>query len=92
MAAGALSGATTLLFTYPTDLARTRISHDHTYKGVRDVLGRIRNSDGFRGFYRGFATSMFGVMLYRSIYFGGYDSAKHVAFEDYTKATFAEAF
>ena len=41
-----------------------------------DCLGKIFKSDGFLGLYRGFGVSVLGIMVYRGVYFGTYDTAK----------------
>jgi len=34
--------------------------------------------DGFLGLYRGFLVSLYGIIVYRAVFFGGYDTAKGV--------------
>lgn len=82
---GGAAGATSLLFVYPLDFARTRLATDNKRKdGVRefnglvDCLTKIHKSDGFLGLYRGFVVSVIGIIAYRAAYFGGYDTLKGV--------------
>ncbi|RKP18765.1 adenine nucleotide translocase-1 [Rozella allomycis CSF55] len=82
LAAGGLAGATSLCFVFPLDLARTKLALDigkkesREYKGLADVIGAIYRKNGFRGLYNGFQISVVGIFFYRSVYFGGFDTAK----------------
>lgn len=40
-------------------------------------MKQIYKADGFRGLYRGFSPSLQGIIVYRAVFFGGYDTAKH---------------
>lgn len=80
---GALAGATSLVVVYPFDFIRTRLACDlifvnkqRKYIGWEDCLMKIVAHDGFMGLYRGFGVSLGGIVMYRGIYFGGYDSVK----------------
>ncbi|CAD8107148.1 unnamed protein product [Paramecium primaurelia] len=81
MVAGGAAGATSLIVVYPLDFARTRLATDigkqadRQFIGLTDCLSKIYKSDGFIGLYRGFGVTIFGVMFYRAIYFGAYDTA-----------------
>ncbi|CAD8200781.1 unnamed protein product [Paramecium octaurelia] len=81
IAAGSAAGATSLLLVYPLDFARTRLAvdigkqADRQFTGLTDCLTKIYRLDGFIGLYRGFGVTVFGVMVYRAIYFGAYDTA-----------------
>jgi len=85
---GGAAGATTLMFVYPLDFARTRLAVDvgHTserqFKGMMDCFKQIHKSDGYKGLYRGFGTTVLGVILYRACYFGGYETARRVIFSE----------
>ncbi|XP_077271246.1 ADP,ATP carrier protein-like [Temnothorax americanus] len=82
LAAGGAAGATSLLFVYPLDLARTRLAADvgkgekREFKGITDCILKIFKSDGFFGLYRGFNVSVQGIVIYRATYFGFYDTMK----------------
>jgi solute carrier family 25 (adenine nucleotide translocator) protein 4/5/6/31 len=89
LASGGAAGATSLLFVYPLDFARTRLAADvgkgpesRQFNGLVDCLGKIHKSDGFAGLYRGFNISVLGIIVYRACYFGGYDTAKKLFFKD----------
>ncbi|XP_076649582.1 ADP,ATP carrier protein-like [Halictus rubicundus] len=80
LAAGGAAGATSLLFVYPLDFARTRLAADigkadkREFKGMGDCLLKVFKSDGLMGLYRGFNVSVQGIIIYRAAYFGFYDT------------------
>ncbi|XP_076170811.1 ADP,ATP carrier protein-like [Ptiloglossa arizonensis] len=82
LASGGAAGATSLLFVYPLDFARTRLAADigkadqREFKGLGDCLVKIFKTDGFIGLYRGFNVSVQGIVIYRAAYFGFYDTSK----------------
>ncbi|GAV56509.1 Mito_carr domain-containing protein [Cephalotus follicularis] len=87
MASGSAAGATTSLFLYHLDYARTRLGTDakecpvngqRQFKGLLDVYQKTLASDGFVGLYRGFGVSIWGITLYRGMYFGIYDTVKPI--------------
>jgi len=57
-----------------------------------DCLGKIFKSDGLFGLYQGFSVSVLGIIFYRGIYFGMYDTGKSLLFEDEKKASFFMKF
>src|SRR5690606_29694327 len=87
LASGGAAGATSLLFVYSLDYARTRLANDaksakkggeRQFNGLVDVYRKTIASDGISGLYRGFAPSVVGIVVYRGLYFGMYDSIKSV--------------
>ncbi|CAI5511715.1 unnamed protein product [Closterium sp. Naga37s-1] len=80
--AGAAAGATSLLVTYPLDVAHTRLATDigtrRQFGGMRSVIAALWRAEGIRGLYRGFPASVHGIIVHRSLYFGGFDSAKQL--------------
>jgi solute carrier family 25 (adenine nucleotide translocator) protein 4/5/6/31 len=85
LASGGLAGASSLLFVYSLDYARTRLANDNKssqlgkkreYQGLLDVYKKTLRSDGIAGLYRGFNISCIGIVVYRGLYFGMYDSLK----------------
>ncbi|KAG0228802.1 ADP/ATP carrier protein [Actinomortierella wolfii] len=84
LASGGLAGASSLLFVYSLDYARTRLANDakgknggtRQFNGLIDVYRKTIASDGIAGLYRGFPLSAFGIVIYRGLYFGLYDSIK----------------
>ena len=87
MASGGAAGASSLAFVYSLDYARTRLANDNKsakkggsrqYSGLVDVYKQTLKSDGVAGLYRGFTISCVGIIVYRGLYFGMYDSLKPV--------------
>merc|ERR1739848_317621 len=84
MASGGMAGASSLLFVYSLDYARTRLANDakkagggeRQFNGLIDVYRKTLASDGIAGLYRGFVISCVGIVVYRGFYFGLYDSTK----------------
>lgn len=83
LASGGAAGATSLLFVYSLDYARTRLANDakstkgggaRQFNGLVDVYKKTLATDGLAGLYRGFMPSVVGIIVYRGLYFGGYDS------------------
>jgi solute carrier family 25 (adenine nucleotide translocator) protein 4/5/6/31 len=73
------------LFQYSLDYARTRLANDNKaakkggerqFNGLLDVYRKTFATDGIAGLYRGFAVSCVGIIVYRGLYFGMYDSLK----------------
>jgi len=88
---GGLAGATSLMFVYPLDFARTRLAADigkgaaeRQFTGLVDCIGKISKSDGIKGLYQGFVISVVGIFMYRAAFFGGYDTLKKIAMTDKT--------
>jgi solute carrier family 25 (adenine nucleotide translocator) protein 4/5/6/31 len=82
---GGAAGALSLLFVYSLDYARTRLAADNKsakkggerqFNGLLDVYKKTMASDGFAGLYRGFVISAVGIVIYRGLYFGIFDSVK----------------
>ncbi|THU58079.1 hypothetical protein C4D60_Mb03t10410 [Musa balbisiana] len=87
LASGGAAGASSLLFVYSLDYARTRLANDakaakkggeRQFNGLIDVYRKTMQSDGIAGLYRGFNISCVGIIVYRGLYFGMYDSLKPV--------------
>ncbi|XP_022909264.1 ADP,ATP carrier protein 1-like [Onthophagus taurus] len=86
LASGGAAGATSLLFVYPLDYARTRLGadvgkgkgkgSDRLYHGIMDCILKTIKSDGPIGLYRGFIVSVQGIIIYRAAYFGVFDTIK----------------
>lgn len=85
MASGGLAGSVSLCFVYSLDYARTRLTNDmksakkggeKKYSGLVDVYRKTLATDGVAGLYRGFVISCVGIVVYRGLYFGLYDSIK----------------
>lgn len=87
LASGGAAGATSLIFVYSLDYARTRLANDakaskkggeRQFNGLIDVYRKTIQADGVLGLYRGFNISCVGIIVYRGLYFGLYDSLKPV--------------
>lgn len=95
LASGGAAGATSLLFVYPLDFARTRLGADvgkgaaeREFLGLGDCLVKVFRSDGMYGLYRGFNVSVQGIIIYRAAYFGLYDTIKPMLIKDPKKSNF----
>ena len=69
LASGGAAGATSLLFVYPLDFARTRLGADigksaaeRQFNGLLDCLMKIVKTDGVSGLYQGFTVSVLGII------------------------------
>jgi hypothetical protein len=93
------AGATSMLFVYSLDFARTRLASDakakggqRQFTGIIDVYRKTLASDGILGLYRGFGPSVAGIAVYRGIYFGFYDSLKPYVLVGMFKDNFLASF
>ena len=87
LASGGAAGSVSLLFVYSLDYARTRLTNDlksakkggkKQYSGLVDVYKQTLATDGIAGLYRGFVISCIGIVIYRGLYFGIFDSVKPI--------------
>jgi len=101
LASGGLAGATSLFFVYSLDYARTRLANDsksakkggeRQFNGLVDVYKKTIATDGVAGLYRGFVVSCVGIIVYRGLYFGMYDSLKPVLLKGDMKDSFLGSF
>lgn len=101
LASGGAAGATSLLFVYSLDYARTRLANDaknakkggdRQFNGLVDVYRKTLASDGLAGLYRGFMPSVLGIVVYRGLYFGMYDSIKPVVLVGALEGNFLASF
>jgi len=80
MASGGLAGAGSLCIVYPLDYARTRLASDvgtgkKEFNGLVDCLVKTAKR-GPLALYNGFGVSVIGIIPYRGVYFGMYDSLR----------------
>ncbi|KUJ21605.1 ADP/ATP carrier protein [Mollisia scopiformis] len=101
LASGGMAGATSLLFVYSLDYARTRLANDNKnaksggdrqFNGLVDVYKKTLATDGIAGLYRGFGPSVLGIVVYRGLYFGMYDSIKPVLLVGPLEGNFLASF
>ncbi|EEC44729.1 predicted protein [Phaeodactylum tricornutum CCAP 1055/1] len=79
MASGGLAGAGSLMIVYPLDYARTRLASDvgtgkQQFSGLMDCLKKTVASSGVGGLYNGIGVSVVGIIPYRGVYFGLFDT------------------
>jgi solute carrier family 25 (adenine nucleotide translocator) protein 4/5/6/31 len=102
LASGGAAGASSLLFVYSLDYARTRLANDaksskkgggdRQFNGLLDVYKKTLATDGIAGLYRGFNISCVGIIVYRGLYFGMYDSLKPVLLTGNLEGNFLASF
>jgi len=101
LASGGAAGASSLAFVYSLDYARTRLANDskaakkggeRQFNGLVDVYRKTLATDGIAGLYRGFVVSCVGIVVYRGLYFGLYDSLKPVVLTGNMKDSFIGSF
>jgi len=101
IASGGLAGASSLLFVYSLDYARTRLANDNKaakkggerqFNGLIDVYRKTLATDGIAGLYRGFVISAVGIVVYRGLYFGLYDSLKPIVLKGDMKDSLIGSF
>ncbi|XP_051117060.1 ADP,ATP carrier protein ER-ANT1 [Andrographis paniculata] len=101
VASGSAAGATTSLFLYHLDYARTRLGTDaricpingkRQFNGLVDVYCKTLSTDGIPGLYRGFGVSILGITLYRGMYFGIYDTLKPIVLVGQLQDNFFASF
>jgi len=98
LASGGAAGSVSLAFVYSLDYARTRLSNDlksakkggkKQYSGLIDVYKQTMATDGIAGLYRGFVISCVGIVIYRGLYFGIFDSIKPILPKNLKDSLFA---
>lgn len=102
IASGGAAGAVSLTFVYSLDYARTRLANDakvskkgggeRQFNGLLDVYRKTYKSDGIIGLYRGFNISCVGIVIYRGLYFGMFDSLKPLVLTGTLKDNFLASF
>ncbi|KAG1735341.1 mitochondrial carrier domain-containing protein [Suillus paluster] len=100
VASGAAAGASSSVFVYSLDYARTRLSADaktakggqRQFSGLMDVYRQTLRSDGVVGLYRGFVPSVVGICVYRGLYFGGYDTIRDTFLVGNLRGNFIASF
>jgi len=68
MLSGSLAGISATIITYPTDTVKTRLTlvsvdkSQSKYKGIVDCFKIMYKEEGLRSFYKGFSSSLLGVI------------------------------
>jgi solute carrier family 25 (adenine nucleotide translocator) protein 4/5/6/31 len=80
MLSGGVAGAGSLIIVYPLDYARTRLASDvgtgqKEFKGLADCLVKTA-AKGPTALYNGFGISVIGIIPYRGVYFGMFDTLR----------------
>ncbi|XP_045471344.1 mitochondrial coenzyme A transporter SLC25A42 [Harmonia axyridis] len=78
--AGSLAGVTSQSLTYPLDLARARmaVTKKMEYATLREVFSKVYEKEGLRAFYKGYVSTISGVIPYAGVSFFTYDTLKHL--------------
>merc|ERR1712194_355870 len=79
LASAGIGAAGSLTICYPLDFARTRLASDvgsgkKTFNGIGDCIKKTVKASGFFGLYNGFGASVGGVMGYRGMQLGCFDT------------------
>jgi len=80
LASGGLSAACSLTIVYPLDYARTRLASDvgsgkKSFSGLGDCLTKtMKGPGGFLALYTGFGVSVVGIVGYRGLQLGTFDT------------------
>jgi len=79
LVSGGLAGGTAMLASYPLDVVRTRMAADvraHVQRSLRSCVVKMWRDGGIGEFYRGLPVALTGVVVFKALYMGGYDTAK----------------
>merc|ERR1712154_295132 len=79
VASGGLAGAGSLMIVYPLDYARTRLASDvgsgkAQFSGLGDCIKKTVANGGVSSLYGGIGVSIVGIIPYRGVYFGLFDT------------------
>jgi solute carrier family 25 carnitine/acylcarnitine transporter 20/29 len=74
LAGGLVFGLVSPIVGHPLDTCKTLMQADPAYRnsGFLETVRRVHQTEGIRGFYRGFIPPLFGSMLYRGVLFSAY--------------------
>ncbi|KAK7351283.1 hypothetical protein VNO77_10605 [Canavalia gladiata] len=93
--AGSAAGGTSVLCTYPLDLARTKLAYQistvadtrgSTRDGMKGVLTSVYKEGGVRGLYRGAGPTLTGILPYAGLKFYMYEKLKTRVPEEHQKS------
>jgi len=80
LASGGMSAACSMTIVYPLDYARTRLASDvgsgkKSFSGLGDCITKtMKGPKGFFGLYAGFGVSVVGIVGYRGLQLGTFDT------------------
>jgi len=80
LASGGMSAACSMTIVYPLDYARTRLASDvgsgkKSFSGLGDCITKtMKGPQGFLGLYAGFGVSVVGIVGYRGLQLGTFDT------------------
>ena len=79
LASAGIGAAGSLTICYPLDFARTRLASDvgsgkKTFNGIFDCLKKTAADKGPIAIYNGFGASVAGIVVYRGLQLGLFDS------------------
>ena len=75
---GVLYGATNTMVGHPFDTIKTKMQAQTDFQGANqkylDIVKRVYEVDGWKGFYRGCIPPLFGSILFRSLQFSSFEA------------------
>jgi len=79
LVSGGLAAASSLTIVYPLDYARTRLASDvgsgkKSFSGLGDCITKTMKAGGFLALYTGFGVSVVGIVGYRGLQLGCFDT------------------
>jgi len=79
LVSGGLAAAGSMTIVYPLDYSRTRLASDvgsgkKTFSGLWDCMSKTASHGGFFALYTGFGVSVVGIVGYRGIQLGTFDT------------------
>ncbi len=84
--AGSMTGVTAVTFTYPLDMVRARMAfqvNDKKYRGIWHTLMTIpKEEGGLIALYRGYSSSILGMIPYAGTAFYSYEVIKSILIEN----------
>lgn len=84
---GSMSGATVVTFTYPLDITQTRLASGAKFNGIWDcMMSTLRTEGLFTGLYRGYFTSLAGIIPYTGVQFYTYEKVSALFRDENGKA------
>lgn len=89
--AGSLTGITAVTFTYPLDVVRARMAFQVYEKKYRSILHTLvsipRQEGGLIGLYRGFSSTIIGMIPYAGVAFYTYEVIKSTLMDNFAPYT-----